>query len=105
MKKIVLLVVIAVLLIALVLFIATFSTNKSKIARANIMYGVSETCNCGKFMTADIVTHKCNICLQDFQGSSSAKMCAECSDLTNRCVACGKIDSNINSIERNNYDS
>lgn len=95
MKKIMLLVVIVVLLIVSIVVIATFNTNKSKIARANILYGTSRTCSCGKTMTDDIGTHKCNICLQDFQGSSSQKMCARCSELTNRCVACGKIESNI----------
>ena len=108
MKKNILLVVIVVLLIVLVAFIATFNTNKSKIARANILYGTSETCDIIEPMTDDVSKRICHICFHYFQGSSSQIICSKCSDITNRCTVCGKIKSNIfynKMVKGTNYDS
>ena len=85
-----------VLLIGLLIyliFMAVLNTDKSKISRANRIYG-TEICSGNCVMTADVVVLKCPICLKNFNGSSCQSICRECSKITNRCVVCGKLYSN-----------
>lgn len=91
MKKIIFSIVILFLLI----LIFTFNTDKSKIVRANIMYGNSGICEKRETATTDYINRKCHLCLKDFKGSSSNIFCNECSELTGRCDVCGRIKKNM----------
>ena len=89
MKKVI------VLIVFLTLFdiaFFTFSINKVKILRANIIYGTSKKCD-GRdvSVTCDMTEHRCHLCFNKFTGSSSSKLCYDCSEITGRCDVCGKI--------------
>lgn len=88
MKKKIICSILAILL--LIIFILTFNTDKAKIIRGNMMYGTSNKCNTIEVTTAEITHRICHICLHSFEGSSSEKLCRECSQITNRCRVCGK---------------
>ena len=90
MKKI----IFGIVIIFLLIFVVAFNTDKSKIIRANIMYGNSEICEEREFATTDYINRRCHLCLNKFKGSSSHILCYECSELTGRCDVCGRIKKN-----------
>lgn len=102
LKKIIFSIVILFLLIS----IFTFNTDKSKIIRANIMYGNSEICEVREPAANDYINRRCHVCLKNFKGSSSCILCHECSELTGRCEVCGRIKKNMyfNNIIITKYD-
>ena len=72
--------------IILLLTIIYFSLGKEK--KANIIFGNKE-CNKIEIMTDDFTKRRCKICLKEFNGSSSEKICNICSAELNRCSVCG----------------
>lgn len=91
MKKI----IFGIVILFLLIFVVTFNTDKSKIIRANIMYGNSEICEEREVTTTDYINRRCHLCLKKFKGSSSNILCYECRKLTGRCDVCGKIKKNM----------
>ena len=88
-------IIFSIVILFLLIFVVTFNTDKSKIIRANIMYGNSEICEKREVTTNDYINRRCHLCLKKFKGSSSNILCYECSELTGRCDVCGRIKKNM----------
>ena len=85
MKRIlgILLIILGILLLLIIIY---FSLGKE--TKANIIFGNKE-CNKIEVITTDFIKRRCKICLKEFNGSSSEKICNTCSTELNRCSVCG----------------
>ena len=91
MKKIIIIALIILMIIVIILFMPINNGNII-IKKGDILFGKSRGCTEIEVMTDDMTNRKCLLCNKKFLGSSSQKICSDCSNITNRCSVCGGIE-------------
>lgn len=90
-SKFKIIIIFIILVIIVIINFVPISSEKIIIMKGNIIYGKLKKCSGVEVITFDYERNRCKLCNSFFIGSSSIRICDNCSNLTHRCDICGKI--------------